>query len=531
MDAGSLPLEDRRRQQHRDDRLWRRELERASMYGLKRLHCPCCRCKGRVQCSLPKVKDHLILNGREPAFRVWRGPGARDSSDEEWEEEFRRPMAACEVPFDAGLDMQNLVEDAFQQRDEPPIPMLTLEEQLGDTVMDAFNIVDDLVDDGDREADDEDDEEPLGDLGCSTPEEDAHDDPHVLEEALEELYHGSSSSVLAATILIMTLCTIHGVSNKFADSLFTLFRKHLLPSENQLPRNYHAAKALIKKLGLNYNTIHACQAGCVLFRGPYQDAAYCPKCKKPRYKDERKKQRPWKVLRHFPLIPRLRRMFRTPAISELMLWHAKNKSTDGLVRHPCDSKAWRHVHEVVDRSFGNDDRNIHLGLAADGVNPFKLQRVSWSTWPVMLLNYNLPPWLTTKKIFIMLALLIPGKQSVTSEFFDVYLEPLVDELVQLWKGVVAYDVLKDVGARTFKLRAVLMWTIHDFPGYGTVAGVAHQGYAACPVCGPHFKGEHSVSLGHSCNPQVKKTSPFPARTQVLVVRKDSRNDWVTTLWH
>ena len=299
----------------------------------------------------------------------------------------------------------------------------------------------------------------------------------------------------------MTLCTIHGASNKFADQLFTLFRKHLLPSENHLPKNYHAAKALIKKLGLNYNTIHACQAGCVLFRGQYEDAAYCPKCKRPRYKDERKKQRPWKVLRHFPLIPRLRRMFRTPAISELMLWHAKNKSTDGLVRHPCDSKVWRHVHEVVDCSFGNDDRNIHLGLAADGVNPFKLQRVSWSTWPVMLLNYNLPPWLSTKKIFIMLALLIPGKQSVTSEFFDVYLEPLVEELVQLWKGVVAYDVLKDLGARTFKLRGVLLWTIHDFPGYGTVAGVAHQGYAACPVCGPHFKGGHLVLLGHSPDEQ------------------------------
>ena len=263
---------------------------------------------------------------------------------------------------------------------------------------------------------------------------------------MEELYHGARSSVLAATILIMTLCTIHGVSNKFADQLFTLFRKHLLPSENQLPKNYYAAKALIQKLGLNYNTIHACQAGCVLFRGQYEDATCCPKCKKPRYKDEGKKRRPWKVLRHFPLIPRLKRMFRTPAISELMLWHAKNKSTDGLVRHPCDSKAWRHVHEVVDCSFGNDDRNIHLGLAADGVNPFKLQRCSWSTWPVMLLNYNLPPWLSTKKFFIMLALLIPGKQSVTSEFFDVYLEPLVEELVQLWKGVIAYDVLKDLGS-------------------------------------------------------------------------------------
>ena len=81
-------------------------------------------------------------------------------------------------------------------------------------------------------------------------------------------------------------------------------------------------------------------------------------------------------------------------------------------------------------------------MATDGVNPYKLQRTSWSTWPVMLLNYNIPPWLATKKFFITLALLIPGKQSVTSQFFDVYLEPLVEELTQLWKGVDAYDVLK-----------------------------------------------------------------------------------------
>ena len=106
---------------------------------------------------------------------------------------------------------------------------------------------------------------------------------------MEELYHKARSSVLAAIILIMTLCTIHSVSNKFADQLFTLYRKHLLPSENQLPKNYHTAKALIRRLGLNYNTIHACQGGCVLFRGEHEDVACCPKCKKLRYKDEAKK--------------------------------------------------------------------------------------------------------------------------------------------------------------------------------------------------------------------------------------------------
>ena len=117
------------------------------------------------------------------------------------------------------------------------------------------------------------------------------------------------------------------------------------------------------------------------------------------------------------------------------------------------------------------------------------------------------PWLTTKTFFIMLVLVILGKQSMTLEFFDVYLEPLVAELVQFWKGVFAYDVLKDRGLRAFKLQAILLWTIHDFLGYGTVAGVAHQGYATCPVCGPQFKGDHSVKLGKQTYTDTRRWLP------------------------
>jgi hypothetical protein len=65
------------------------------------------------------------------------------------------------------------------------------------------------------------------------------------------------------------------------------------------------------------------------------------------------------------------------------------------------------------------------------VNPFKQTRLTWSTWPVTLFNYNLPPWLCTKKFFVMLALLISGKESVTSKVFDVFMEVLVEELLEL----------------------------------------------------------------------------------------------------
>jgi hypothetical protein len=90
--------------------------------------------------------------------------------------------------------------------------------------------------------------------------------------------------------------------------------------------------------------------------------------------------------------------------------------------------------------------------------------------------------------------LIPRKESVTTENFDVYMAPLVEELLQLWEGVLAYDVLKDIGHREFTLRGVLMWTIHDYLGYGTVGGFAHQGYAGCPYCGPELGAKHSMEL-------------------------------------
>jgi hypothetical protein len=87
-------------------------------------------------------------------------------------------------------------------------------------------------------------------------------------------------------------------------------------------------------------------------------------------------------------------MFRSPSISALMKWHAENQSDreegDALVRHPCDSKAWKHFHENVDPTFGQDTRNVHFALAVDGMNPFKQTRSTWSTWPVVLLNCNLP---------------------------------------------------------------------------------------------------------------------------------------------
>ncbi|CAA7051770.1 unnamed protein product [Microthlaspi erraticum] len=63
----------------------------------------------------------------------------------------------------------------------------------------------------------------------------------------------------------------------------------------------------------------------------------------------------------------------------------------------------------------------------------------YSFWPVLLVNYNLPPDLCMKKENIMLTLLIPGPHQPGNSI-DVYLEPLIEDLNHLWNnGEVTYD--------------------------------------------------------------------------------------------
>jgi len=177
-----------------------------------------------------------------------------------------------------------------------------------------------------------------------------------------------------------------------------------------------------------------------------------------------------------------------------MTWHSRNRSTDGNVCHVPDSKAWQHIDKTWP-NFAIEPRNVRLGLATDGVNLFGEKNNAWSTWPVLLLNYNLPPWLVTKKFFMIVFLIIPGPESVRSSNFDVYISPLLEELQELWKGVEGLDVLKPKGKRQFTMEAILMGTIHDFPGYSIVAGCQHQGYKACPLCGSGTVSRWSKELG------------------------------------
>uniref|UniRef100_M1CWK3 TNP2, partial n=1 Tax=Solanum tuberosum TaxID=4113 RepID=M1CWK3_SOLTU len=137
---------------------------------------------------------------------------------------------------------------------------------------------------------------------------------------------------------------------------------------------------------------------------------------------------------------------------EHMRLHALESNPDVLMRHPRDGEAWK-TFDRIHSGFSSDPRNIRLGLASDGFNPFGTMSSTYSTWPVFLIPYNLPPWMCMKHTSFILSMIIPGKQTPGNNR-DVYFQPLVKELRELWNdGVETFDSSLN---ETFRVHAALM---------------------------------------------------------------------------
>ncbi|GJY16983.1 hypothetical protein Tco_0387405 [Tanacetum coccineum] len=264
--------------------------------------------------------------------------------------------------------------------------------------------------------------------------------------ANEELY---PSCDYVTRLDFMAKFTYFKVKGKLTDSIFNEmleFFQHVFPTMKgyKLPPSYYAIKKTFKTIGLGYESIHACVNDCFLFRGDNnKDVHFCPVCKTSRWKDSNTpgKKVPKKVLRYFSIIPRLQRLYKSSHTAKEMTWHATGKCTEpGKMQHPVDGRAWKNF-DTKYPNFAKEPRNVRLGLAADGFNPFGNLSQAYNMWPVILTTYNLPSWLCMKESSFMLTLLIPGPKSPGKDI-DVYLRPLIDDLKVLWalKGVETIDV-------------------------------------------------------------------------------------------
>ncbi|XP_056698150.1 uncharacterized protein [Spinacia oleracea] len=409
--------------------------------------CPCNKCKLNKWFDLGEVGGHILFNGFYKNYRQWIFHRRVEESN------------TLEIPNDKENvvgrdDMNGLLRAAFkvdnssQPTNEPQDPSLSEADFKDEYSYDMheelnFNC-------------EEDDEFP----STNTNEEEAK--YKRLREASDEgLYEGCTTfSKLSFLLHLFHLkCMFHWSAASFNKLLKLLL--DAFPNIKEFPSSYYEGMKILNDLGLGYEKIHAYPNDCMLYWGEFEEKTECHICHTSRWKNVKEKEGDVrekdkeackkgvaaKVMRYFPLIPRLKRIYMSSKTAEDMRWHFDRKDGN-IISHPADGEAWK-LFDKRYEEFAKDPRSVRLGLASDGFNPYRLMNTSYSTWPG------------------------PGMN------IDVYLQPLIHELKLLWEGVDAFDAYS---GKNFKMRAALHSTINDFPAYAMLSGWSRRGHKACPLC-------------------------------------------------
>ena len=84
-----------------------------------------------------------------------------------------------------------------------------------------------------------------------------------------------------------------------------------------------------------------------------------------------------------------------------------------------------HIEDTWPDKFKDEVQSLELSIDMDGVNLYSLQNTNYDVLPMVVINNNIPLWLSMKKEHLMLALIVPNRRQVKN--MDVYLQPLIDE--------------------------------------------------------------------------------------------------------
>ncbi|CEL54833.1 hypothetical protein RSOLAG1IB_11778 [Rhizoctonia solani AG-1 IB] len=224
-----------------------------------------------------------------------------------------------------------------------------------------------------------------------------------------------------------------------------------------------------------------CINSCVLFTGYLSSAENCPVCHSDRFT--------WSgvgvnTFTYLPAIPQIRALFSCPEMVKKMSYcHDYNNPSDtisDIFDSACYKKLCRTKVVIEGKEqpfyFFQDKREIALGLVTDGMCPFKRRKNS--CWPILLVNYNLPPDERFHIDNLICVGVVPGPKCPAD--LNSFLQPLVDELLELAHGVAAVDVTTGT---LFALRAHLIAIFGDIPAITKILEfIGHNGCFPCRFC-------------------------------------------------
>jgi hypothetical protein len=257
--------------------------------------------------------------------------------------------------------------------------------------------------------------------------------------------------------------------------------RNAFPALRDLPSLQKLQTRIAALSGVKPVAYHCCINSCCCYTRAYAALEECPYCNEPRYDSSR---HPRRIFEYLPIIPRLVNLFLDEKFAKAMNYRHDYPYQHGPKEDVFDGRQYAKLCQTkvtigdvtLPHRFFEQITDIALGLSADGVGPY--QKRGATCWPLILVNYNLPPELRYKLVNILCAGVIPGPKEPKD--MDSFLAIIVDELLELARGVSAYNRHK---GEVFSLRAYLILVFGDMPAIAKLMRMkGPNGISPCRAC-------------------------------------------------
>jgi hypothetical protein len=228
----------------------------------------------------------------------------------------------------------------------------------------------------------------------------------------------------------------------------------------------------------------AAKNSCCCFTGHLSDRLACAHCNEPRFKLNRK---PHQQFRYIRIPPRIKAGYLSSTFAKLLKFRSQFTRTPGEIHDVYDGAHYLDLcneRVVIDgeeheHCFFSEPRDVALGFMLDGFQIFKRRRRGSATcWPLIAINFNLPPEIRTRLSNVLPLGIIPGPMAPKD--YDSFLHPFINECKELAAGIRAYDAEDKCD-----------FTLHVYPisCHGDMPAIKHV---------MHFKGPNGMVPCRGC---------------------------------
>ncbi|CAG8707168.1 15007_t:CDS:2 [Rhizophagus irregularis] len=205
--------------------------------------------------------------------------------------------------------------------------------------------------------------------------------------------------------------------------------------------------------------------------------------------------KPIKVYPYYSIIQQLELLLSKPEMENLLESCFKREIDDDIFADVYEGRVWKTFTDTNGQPFFvKNVLEIHIGFALnlDWFSPCK--HIQYSVGVIYLTILNLPRHIRFREENTFVIGIIPGPHEPDVNEIHQYIEPLVDELLQLWAGQVIKSPNYPIG-RIY--RAALIMIVCDTPAARKIGGFSsHSSKRGCYRCDHSFSTIQDSNTGY-----------------------------------